>query len=226
MYHKRRLRLAVFLVVGLLSLLLLLVGVTHFQSSTAIQSILLNLGTEFAGIVLIFLLIEKLFGFDSDEPDPELHSSMHQKLDSINSGINEAVRKILSEVSSQQQAFATDLQRQFSTHTADGMAVIRQAVAQDLSNLMVPAAQRDQLLARLLDMIQNAISQMGEFQKLNLQKQTENVVTRIEETLNESMTGVVKEVKSLQKTADRESRTLALPAPGGQRKAKKGSVTQ
>jgi ABC-type multidrug transport system fused ATPase/permease subunit len=60
---KEKLTLAAYLIVLLLAIIFILVGINLADTP---QDILINLGSEFAGVFLIFLLINRLLGLESN----------------------------------------------------------------------------------------------------------------------------------------------------------------
>jgi len=78
-------KLAVNLFLGALAVISALVGVNYFSTASPLQSLLVNLSTELAGVVIIFLIVDTLFLLDRDQ---DLLQEISQLKDEIKTGGN------------------------------------------------------------------------------------------------------------------------------------------
>jgi len=78
--RKSRYVLAVYLLLATVAVILALVAVNYYHESQPLQALLINLSTELAGVVLIFLVVNRLFMLDRDR---ELTEQMARLRDDI-----------------------------------------------------------------------------------------------------------------------------------------------
>lgn len=80
--YKKRLTLSVYLFLTALAFIFALIGLHYFHSSQPTQSLFINLSSEIAGVVIIFLIVKHLFLLSAE-------SDINSELKFIKDGINE-----------------------------------------------------------------------------------------------------------------------------------------
>lgn len=70
--NLKRYTLAVYLLLATVSIILILVSLNYFVENSPLQSLLLNLGTEIAGAVLIFTIVNRVFALGEKDDGGEL----------------------------------------------------------------------------------------------------------------------------------------------------------
>jgi hypothetical protein len=141
------------------------------------------------------------------------------KVDALNQSLTQAVHSIVGEVKQQQTALSSTIQERFSAQSLEAVRIIRELLASDLSRLVPAHSQRDAVIEKFVDIVNHAIKQLGDFQRLNLQQQSSTLIDTIEQRVGSSIAVVVSEVKDI-KEAVRALPALAL-APARPPKAKK-----
>jgi len=66
---KNRLRIAVYLILGLISILLLLKGTNNFNNINTLEEVSKNLSTELMGVVIVFLFVEFFFIWKNEDDE-------------------------------------------------------------------------------------------------------------------------------------------------------------
>lgn len=69
---------AVYSILGLLALSLAIIGIALLETNTTFQSLVLNLSTELAGAVFIFIIVEQLFLLTNDKDLEQLSAQIQQ----------------------------------------------------------------------------------------------------------------------------------------------------
>ena len=117
-----------------------------------------------------------------------------QKLDR---DLNSAVKEILSDVKSQQQELANKIQQEFRSQSDTATSSVKAAFSSEVSKYIANKNDQEQLLSSLVSSFMDGMHAMGEYQKINIEKETLSSISEIESKISESIDNVVEEVVSL-----------------------------
>jgi hypothetical protein len=106
--------------------------------------------------------------------------AVRSAVDHLDSAVSSLVGKVVGEVREQQAELLRAVQAQFDLQVAESREVLRNSVVKELG--VVPSAQNQAaLVSRLLDLVTDALTTMGHFQRAAIEDQSQEVLERVEE---------------------------------------------
>lgn len=131
-----------------------------------------------------------------DGADISAIKSTVQKLDK---DLNLAVKEILSDVKEQQKELANKIQYEFRTQSKTATNSVKAAFSSEVSKYISNKKDQEQLLSNLVSSFMDGMHAMGEYQRINIEKETVSSISSLEGKITESIDNVVDEVVSLKK---------------------------
>jgi hypothetical protein len=119
-------------------------------------------------------------------------------VEKINSDLKTSVDRIVAEVKNQQNNLSATVQQKFEEQSQISVHIIKESMQKELSKFIPIERERDILLDSFIEVIEPAILRMGDFQRINLQQQSEKAITNINQKVTSSITEVVRDVDHLQ----------------------------
>lgn len=229
---------AVYVIIILIAVIAALVGmlVPAIKNNPAIQSLSLNLATEFAGVALIFFILrvfisdesgtESLLGKIAADTDLIKKSgntqylvnletqmgSLKSSMDKFTGEFGKLNERIVTEFSEQQKELMRNLQMQFRQQIEESQAALEGAIIKELSAVIPASRGREQKIVSdtMVELLKHAIYTMAQFQSGVLEKEVQNTLGRASSKVTRSISEIGKDVKQVQ--AKVESLKLLLPA--------------
>jgi division protein CdvB (Snf7/Vps24/ESCRT-III family) len=122
--------------------------------------------------------------------------AVRSAVDHLDSAVNSLVGKVVGEVREQQTELLRAVQAQFDRQVAESREVLRNSMVRELG--VLPLAQdQTALVNRLLDLVTDALTTMGHFQRVAIEDQSQAVLERVEERISGAIGKVGDEVHEI-----------------------------
>jgi hypothetical protein len=108
--------------------------------------------------------------------------AVRSAVDHLDSAVGSLVGKVVGEVREQQSELLRVVQAQFDRQVAESREVLRSSVVKELGGS--PSAQdQSALVNRLMDLVTDALTAMGHYQRAAIEDQSQAILERVEERI-------------------------------------------
>ncbi len=139
------------------------------------------------------------------------YSSIREKVDIISTNLGKVVEDIMIEVRGSQEIMFMTLQEKFDEQTNASLKLLEDSLRQELKSVLKAPSDIDMVLSKSLQVIENAIKAMGQYQQANMDQQADQILSAVEEKFVTALDEVVSEVSDLKEQV--ASLPLLLPPP-------------
>lgn len=235
---------AVYLILLLLAIIAAFIGLFLFKDNQSLQSLLLNISTEFGGAALIFfiLIYFALDGIDTDSIEENLKKiksdtelikkstdvqntiKLQKQLNSLQSSVGHLTSefgklsdRVATEFSGQQKDLMQSLQAQFRQHIDDSREILESAITKELTTIVPVASTQKAVSVLVTEHIRNAVHTMAQFQSMVLEREMQVSLERATTKMTKKIQDVGKDVKIVQSQIDSLQSFLPTPSDYKQR---------
>ncbi|MEL6110646.1 MAG: hypothetical protein AAFU85_31960 [Planctomycetota bacterium] len=134
-------------------------------------------------------------------------AEIRSTVERIDTRLHDAVRNIVGDVKEQQAELAAKIQRQFEHQSREATQVVREAFVAEVKKFVTDTRKQDKLVKNLVDSFMEGLRTMGQYQKTNIEGQSETSLNEIEQSISESINQVLDEV------VDLKGQLIGLPQP-------------
>jgi len=133
-------------------------------------------------------------------------ASMKATIEKLDCNLNSAIKEILSNVKAQQYELAAKIQNEFKSQSDTATNIVRDAFSNEIGKFIKDSKDKEKLLKNLVESFMEGMRVMGEYQRINIEKETSISISDIEQKITSSIEEVLEEVLEL------KDKFLALPA--------------
>lgn len=134
--------------------------------------------------------------------DPGEISAILKTVERIDKDLPRSISSILKDFEREQHSLSKEIQRKFDEQSKKSRKIIEEAFRKEINYILPSNNQSELLLAKLVDSFMDAMIRMGEYQKLNIESQSERHLGTIKNIVETEIKGVVNEVEQLKTKVD------------------------
>jgi signal transduction histidine kinase len=131
--------------------------------------------------------------------------SLNNTVQKISGQLDIAVKSIVSEVRKQNRSFARSIEEKFQEQSIESAKMLETALKNELKGLNYK--ERDQLSSRFGDLVFHALTQMGQYQRANIETKSNEALASVESEIATAVKDIQAEVTHLKAAVG------SLPAP-------------
>jgi len=129
--------------------------------------------------------------------DPNEITSILRIVERIDEDLLRSVTSILKDLEKEQARLSKEIQAKFDEQSKKSRKIIAESFRKEISYVLPQNGQSEALLSKLVDSFMDAMIRMGEYQRLNIEDQTERHREVIKQIIESETKGLVGEVENL-----------------------------
>lgn len=181
------------------------------RRDTATDSRLINLENNLTRILEVMAQVKESADISKKLDGFQEISSLKITIEHLSQTLDTAVDSIITEVRGQQSIISEAVQENFSEQSKKAVRDILGYLKRDLDKVVPSAKERDDLVKKAYEIIEQAINTMGKFQLLILEQQQDNALTSVAERANQQNMIVKEEVQEIGQKVESIERALLPP---------------
>jgi hypothetical protein len=166
------------------------------------QATLADLVERLTGVQGTVLRIEELVTKNqsmrmNEQGNKETSAALGKTIRGLHKDLTVAINTILADIRKHHGELAIRIQDEFAAQSHTATQVVQSAFAQEVCKFIADVGKQDQLLKCLVGSFMDGLRTMGEYQKLNIEKETDASATELEKRIKEAIRKVLEDVSEL-----------------------------
>lgn len=133
--------------------------------------------------------------------------TIRSHLQDVSENTSNLVSQVAKEVGKRQKELLSAVEKRFSDEILKSRSILTTAIERELTSLAKQPNTKDNVLDRLVNLVEQAMGKMGDFQRTSIREESKVAFSNIEKSISKPINDIASEVQEIKKRVDQ----LALP---------------